>query len=72
MDKIIDKIYHDPAGHVSTKSTYEDAKAKDKVLLMAIFRLGLKRTLKEKLNSKVTIALLQASQKKSIKWISSS
>ena len=27
---IINKIYHDPAGHGSMKTTYEDAKQKDK------------------------------------------
>ena len=29
MAKIIDQIYHDPAGHGSTRTTYEDAKKKD-------------------------------------------
>ena len=28
--EIINKIYHDPAGHGSMKTTYEDAKQKDK------------------------------------------
>ena len=28
-NELIEKIYHDPAGHGSIKTTYEDAKAKD-------------------------------------------
>ena len=28
--EIINKIYYDPAGHGSTKATFEDAKQKDK------------------------------------------
>ena len=31
-DEIIEKIYHDPAGHASMKITYEDAKKKDSTI----------------------------------------
>ncbi len=73
MEQITDKIYHGPAGHGSMKTTYEDAKKKDQSItygdIQAWFK---KRTLKEKLNSRDTIALKQTRQKKNIRWIFSS
>ena len=47
MDKIIDKIYHDPAGHGSMRTTYEDAKKKDPSItygdIQAWFRKNIER-----------------------------
>ena len=57
MDKIIDKIYHDPAGHGSMRTTYEDAKKKDQSITYGDIQAWFKKTLKEKLNSRDTIAL---------------
>ena len=57
MDKIIDKIYHDPAGHGSMRTTYEDAKKKDQSITYGDIQAWFKRILKEKLNSRDTIAL---------------
>ena len=48
MYKIIDKIYHDPAGHGSMRTTYEDAKQKDKSItyvdIQAWFKNNIERT----------------------------
>ena len=69
--EIINKIYYDPAGHGSMKTTYEDAKQKDKSIsyvdVKKCFDANISR--KKKHNSKDTIALSQVSQKKNIRWI---
>ena len=57
MDKIIDKIYHDPAGHGSMKTTYEDAKAKDKSITYGDIQAWYKKNIEKKLNLQDTIAL---------------
>ena len=49
MDKIIDKIYHDPAGHGSMRTTYEDAKKKDQSITYGDIQAWLKQ--KRKKNS---------------------
>ena len=55
--EIINKIYHDPAGHGSMKTTYEDAKQKDKSISYVDVENGLMQTSNEKHNSKDTTAL---------------
>ena len=57
MDKTIDKIYHDPAGHGSMRATYEDAKKKYKSITYVDIQAWCQKTLKEKLNSKDTTDL---------------
>ena len=48
MDKIIDKIYHDPAGHGSMKTTYEDAKKKDKSITYGDIQAWFKKNIERK------------------------
>ena len=47
MGKIIDHIYYDPAGHGSMRTTYEDAKKKDKSItyvdIQAWFKKNIER-----------------------------
>ncbi len=47
MEQIIDKIYHDPAGHGSMQTTYEDAKKKDQSItygdIQAWFKKNIER-----------------------------
>ena len=49
-DKTISKIYFEPAGYGSIKTTYEDAKKVDNKITLKMFRTGLKITLKERNN----------------------
>ena len=48
MDKIIDKIYHDPAGHGSMRTTYEDAKKKDKSITYVDIQAWFKKNIERK------------------------
>ena len=48
MDKIIDKIYHDPAGHGSMRTTYEDAKKKDQSITYGDIQAWFKKNIERK------------------------
>ena len=48
MDHIIDKIYHDPAGHGSMRTTYEDAKKKDKSITYVDIQAWFKKNIERK------------------------
>ena len=48
MDEIIDKIYHDPAGHGSMRTTYEDAKKKDQSITYGDIQAWFKKNIKRK------------------------
>ena len=48
MDKIIDKIYHDPAGHGSMRTTYEDAKQKDRSITYGDIQAWFKKNIERK------------------------
>jgi hypothetical protein len=49
-NKIMEKIYYDPAGHGSIKKHSKMQSKKSIALHMAMFRLGFRKTLKEKCN----------------------
>ena len=48
MDKVIDKIYHDPAGHGSMRTTYEDAKKKDQSITYGDIQAWFKKNIERK------------------------
>ena len=48
MDKIIENIYYDPAGHGSMRTTYEDAKKKDKSITYVDIQAWFKRNIERK------------------------
>ena len=65
MDKIIDKIYHDPAGHGSMITTYEDVKKKaqsitdgDIQALFEVLLITMTEILKSWYPPPITIALI--------------
>ena len=48
MDKIIENIYYDPAGYGSMRTTYEDAKKKDKSITYVDIQAWFKRNIERK------------------------